>query len=102
MKPMKVAAVVAGSLAVVGAAAPAFASGGMGAPGMTPTSLNGGVETLANQALTNPTPTVVQTDALDPNKEDSLFHTLGQATSSANKTNGLVPAGLLGGLPVGH
>ncbi|MFK8908585.1 hypothetical protein [Streptomyces sp. YS-3] len=98
MKPMKVAAVVAGSLAVVGAAAPAFAAGGSPAP----TSLNGGVETLANQALTNPTPTVVQTEALDPNSKDSLFHTVSQATGSANKTNGLVPASLLGGLPVGH
>ncbi|OAR22087.1 hypothetical protein A8W25_29825 [Streptomyces sp. ERV7] len=102
MKPMKVAAIVAGSLAVVGAAAPAFASGGLDAAGMPPTSLNGGVETLAGQALANPTPTVVQTDALDPSKSDSLFHTVAQATGTANKTNGLVPAGLLGGLPVGH
>ncbi|PKV77004.1 hypothetical protein BX283_7928 [Streptomyces sp. TLI_146] len=102
MKPMKVAAIVAGSLAVVGAATPAFASSGFGAAGMPPTSLNGGLETLASQALTNPTPTIVETQALDPNSSDSLIHTVGQATGGLNKTNGIAPAGLLGGLPVGH
>lgn len=102
MKSMKVAAVVAGSLAVVGSAGSAFAAGGMGGSPV-PTSLNGGVETLANEALTNPAPpTVVQTDALDPQSKDSLFHTVSQATGSANKTNGIGPGALLGGLPIPH
>ncbi|WP_331748166.1 hypothetical protein [Streptomyces sp. NBC_00648] len=103
MKPMKVAAIVAGSLAVVGAATPALASSGFGAPGMPPTSLNGGLEALAGQALADPTPTIVQTQALDPKSSDSLIHTVGQATGGLNNVNGLPPAaGLLGGLPVGH
>lgn len=102
MKPMKVAAIVAGSLAVVGAATPAFAASGFGATGMPPTSLNGGREALASRALADPKPTIVEAQALDPSKRDSLFHTAGQAAGGLNKTNGLAPAGLLGGLPVGH
>ncbi|MFD9486192.1 hypothetical protein [Streptomyces sp. NPDC059991] len=103
MKPMKVAAIVAGSLAVVGAAAtPAFAASGFGATGMPPTSLNGGLEALASRALADPTPTIAETQALDPSKSDSLFRTVGQATGGLNKTNGIAPAGRLGGLPVGH
>ncbi|MEU5436021.1 hypothetical protein AB0G73_21940 [Streptomyces sp. NPDC020719] len=102
MHAMKAAAIVAGSLAVAGAASPAFASGGFDTAGMAPTSLNGGLETLASRTLADPTPTIVQTQALDPTKSDSLFHTVAQATGGLNKTNGIAPAGLLGGLPVGH
>ncbi|MEU4349585.1 hypothetical protein [Streptomyces sp. NPDC023838] len=102
MKPMKVAAIVAGSLAVVGAATPAFAASGFGATGTPPTSLNGGLEALASRAFADPTPTIVEMQALDPRKSDSLFHTVGQATGGLNKTKGIAPAGRLGGLPVGH
>ncbi|MFD9795519.1 hypothetical protein ACFWXK_31725 [Streptomyces sp. NPDC059070] len=98
---MKVAAVVAGSLAVVGAAAPAFAASGFDTAGMAPTSLNGGVEALTTRALADPTPTVVQTDALNPNKPDSLFHTAQEAVGGMDHTNGISPGKLLGGLPIG-
>ncbi|OKK02774.1 hypothetical protein AMK26_24675 [Streptomyces sp. CB03234] len=52
MKPTKVAAVVAGSVMALGAAAPAFA-----VDSLTPSSLNGGVEALGKRGLTEAVPT---------------------------------------------
>ncbi|WP_405798301.1 hypothetical protein [Streptomyces sp. NBC_01506] len=73
MKPMKVAAVVAGSVLALGAAAPAFAAENM------PTSLNGGLgtalETVTNQETLDVQP--VRTNALDPKNDGSLINSVG-------------------------
>ncbi|MFG3285414.1 hypothetical protein [Streptomyces sp. NPDC048111] len=100
MKSMKVAAAVAGSLAVVGAAAPAFAAGDL-----PPMSLNGGLDTIARSMATaqmvDTAP--VRTNLLDPKSDDSLMHTVAGTARDLNKTNGGTnPGQLLGGLPVGQ
>ncbi|MER0446458.1 hypothetical protein ABR738_18135 [Streptomyces sp. Edi4] len=102
MKSMKVAAAVAGSLAVMGAAAPAFAAGAT--PPMPPMSLNGGLDALtahmANDPLADAAP--VQTNLLDPKSDGSLLHSAAGAAKDLNKTNGHSgPGKLLGGLPIG-
>ncbi|MEU9999778.1 hypothetical protein ACGFYP_19280 [Streptomyces sp. NPDC048370] len=86
MKPTKVAAVVAGSVMALGAAAPAMA-----AEAMTPTSLNGGLSTLASEGL--------KTDALSSTTDGSVVKTVGDTANQLNKTTQSAP--LLGGLPVG-
>ncbi|MFI6345153.1 hypothetical protein [Streptomyces sp. NPDC050560] len=93
MKSLKVAAVLAGSLAAAGAAAPAFASD------VTPSSLNGGVDTLLREGLRNPEP--VSTNALDTEREGTALNALSHATRSLNESGGAL-APLLGGLPLGR
>ncbi|MCS0638975.1 hypothetical protein NX801_25670 [Streptomyces sp. LP05-1] len=51
MNPTKVAAAVAGSVLALGVAAPAFA-----ADSLTPSSLNGAVDTLGKRGLTETVP----------------------------------------------
>ncbi|MFD7440038.1 hypothetical protein [Streptomyces sp. NPDC059909] len=93
MKPMKVAAIVAGSLVAAGAAAPAFAAD------LTPSSLNGGLDTLARQTTTAAEPLAEET--LNTEEEGSLLNTVKGATNDLNKAKQGAPDGLLGGLPVG-
>ncbi|MCX5381772.1 hypothetical protein [Streptomyces sp. NBC_00083] len=99
MKSMKVAAAVAGSLAVMGAAAPAFATGAM-----PPMSLNGGLDALTSQMASAPMVDAapVHTTLLDPKSDDSLLHTAAATAKDLNKTNGRPGQGtMLGGLPIG-
>ncbi|MFJ8588582.1 hypothetical protein ACIRD2_28560 [Streptomyces sp. NPDC093595] len=88
MKPTKVAAVVAGSVMALGVAAPAFA-----ADSLTPSSLNGAVDTLGKRGLTESVPT----DAVGKAADNKL---VGKVTDTAGD---LKPQeqGLLGGLPLG-
>ncbi|MEU6949437.1 hypothetical protein [Streptomyces sp. NPDC046332] len=86
MKPTKVAAIVAGSVMALGAAAPAMAT-----EAMMPTSLNGGLGTLASEGL--------KTDALSSTTDGSVVKTVGDTANQLNKTTQNAP--LLGGLPVG-
>ncbi|WP_416069699.1 hypothetical protein [Streptomyces sp. AK02-01A] len=93
---MKVAAVVAGSMMALGAATPAFA-----ADALTPTSLNGGLDTLAGQGLRDAKPlntTALNTTALDTEKEGSLVNTVKGATDGLNTSQ---KGKLLGGIPLG-
>lgn len=91
MKPLKAAAVVAGSLVIAGAAAPAFAAD------LTPTSLNGAVDTIAGQ-MSNIDAAPLATNALDTENKDSVVNAVSGATESLHAGGG---AGkLLGGLPV--
>ncbi|MFD5556145.1 MULTISPECIES: hypothetical protein [unclassified Streptomyces] len=92
MKPLKAAAVVAGSFALVGAAAPAFAT----TP--TPTSLNGALETLTTQSTLDAQP--LHSNALDTEKEGTLLNSV-QTTADQMNAGGAKAAPLLGGLPVG-
>ncbi|GGW36924.1 hypothetical protein GCM10010503_11060 [Streptomyces lucensis JCM 4490] len=93
MKSLKAAAVVAGSVALAGVAAPAFAQS---APGLPPTSLNGAVGTIAEHPPTvkDLMPVQHQSDALDTENKDSVLHTAKGATESLNQPR------LLGGLPM--
>ncbi|MGY0485757.1 hypothetical protein [Streptomyces sp. WG-D5] len=93
MKSLKTAAVVAGSMALVGAAAPAFASD------LTPMSLNGAVDTIASQPTLDASP--VDSNLLDPKNDDGAVSTVGDAVNGVNN-GGSGPTGLLGGLPVGQ
>ncbi|WP_329457396.1 hypothetical protein [Streptomyces sp. NBC_01497] len=116
MKSTKVAAIVAGSLVALGAAAPAFADG------LTPSSLNGGIDSLASNGLRSGSP--INTNALDTENKGSLVsavsdtaQSLGKAKAApkkqgaskqsakkqpAKKPGGVAGVGqLLGGLPLG-
>ncbi|MFJ5706077.1 MULTISPECIES: hypothetical protein [unclassified Streptomyces] len=84
MKPTKVAAVVAGSLMALGAAAPAMA-----AEALTPTSLNGGLEAIAANGL--------KSDVLSSTTEGSPVKTVTDTATQLNQTGKGLP--LLGGLP---
>ena len=94
MKSLKAAAVVAGSVALAGVAAPAFA---YNTADLTPSSLNGAVNTLTkgpldlNQAM----PLQHQSNALDTENKDSVLSTVKGAAGSLNQHNPL-----LGGLPL--
>ncbi|MBX7546768.1 hypothetical protein [Streptomyces sp. NPDC004232] len=92
MKSLKAAAVVAGSVALVGVAAPAFA---YTATDVTPT-LNGAVNQLSKGSITldDSMPLQHQSDALDTENKDSMLHTVKGATGAVNQH-----APLLGGLP---
>ncbi|WP_175412819.1 hypothetical protein [Streptomyces sp. TRM64462] len=90
MKPTKVAAVVAGSVMALGAAAPAFA-----ADTLTPSSLNGAVDTLGKRGLAEAVPTDAVAKVTDNNVVSKVADTAG-GLDAAGKT-----APLLGGLPVG-
>ncbi|MEU9732594.1 hypothetical protein [Streptomyces sp. NPDC048002] len=96
MKSLKAAAVVAGSLVVAGAAAPAFAHS---PADLTPTSLTGAVNTLTSGRLapsaTDALPLQHQSDALDTENKDSVLNTVKGATTALN-----AGGGLLGGLPL--
>ncbi|MEV0484637.1 hypothetical protein AB0I69_29000 [Streptomyces sp. NPDC050508] len=94
MKSLKAAAVVAGSLAIAGAAAPAFA---YGPADVTPTSLTGAVNTLTSGQLqpADVMPLQHQSDALDTENKGSALNTVKGATAALNQHNPL-----LGGLPL--
>jgi hypothetical protein len=94
MKSLKAVAVVAGTMALAGVAAPAFAQN---ATDLTPTSLNGGVNSLA-EGLRGPVdlmPLQHQSDALDTEKKGSTLNALKGATGALNSHSKL-----LGGLPL--
>lgn len=94
MKSLKAATVVAGSLAIAGAAGPAFA---YDTADLTPTSLNGAVNTVTRDPLdVHPLPH--QSDMLDTENKDSVFSTAKGALTSLNPGGG--PGRLLGGLPL--
>ncbi|MEV7869098.1 hypothetical protein AB0P17_24080 [Streptomyces sp. NPDC088124] len=93
MKPMKVAAVVAGSMVALGAAAPAFAAGTQ-SPSF---SLNGALDTVASEGLRDAKP--LHTNALDTENEGSVLNAVKGATDSLNKPQ--QKSNLLGGLPLG-
>ncbi|MGW3649077.1 hypothetical protein [Streptomyces sp. NPDC000878] len=94
MKSLKAAAVVAGSLVIAGAAAPAFA---YDTADLTPTSLNGAVNTLTKGPIDvdQVQPLQHQSNALDTENKESVLSTVKGATTALN-SNG----GLLGGLPL--
>ncbi|MEU6578029.1 hypothetical protein [Streptomyces sp. NPDC046805] len=94
MKSLKAAAVVAGSVALAGVAAPAFAQN---AADLTPTSLNGAVNTLTRGPLTvhDVMPLQHQSDALDTESKGSVLNTVKGATGALNQHSRL-----LGGLPL--
>ncbi|MEV7394517.1 MULTISPECIES: hypothetical protein [unclassified Streptomyces] len=94
MKSLKAAAVVAGSVALAGVAAPAFA---YSTADLTPTSLNGAVNTLTKGPLTldQAMPLQHQSDALDTENKNSVLSKVKGATASLNQHNPL-----LGGLPL--
>ncbi|NUK02971.1 hypothetical protein HRW23_03620 [Streptomyces lunaelactis] len=94
MKPMKVAAVVAGSLAAAAGAAPAFA-----ASDLAPTSLNGTVETVVQQ--TNAAAEPLANEALGEGTEGLPLSIAQDATGNLSKAEGGAPGRLLGGLPLG-
>ncbi|GAA3720981.1 hypothetical protein [Streptomyces tremellae] len=111
MKSTKVAAIVAGSLVALGTAAPAFADG------LTPTSLNGGIDSIAANGLRDGSP--ISTNALDPSNKGSLVNAVNNTAQSLSKAKPAQsaqapskesvkhqgpsdPVGqLLGGLPLG-
>ncbi|MEU4039044.1 hypothetical protein [Streptomyces collinus] len=94
MKSLKAAAVLAGSVALAGVAAPAFAHT---TSELTPTSLNGAVDTLTRGGLTvkDVMPLQQQSHALDTENTDSVLHSVKGATGALNQHNPL-----LGGLPL--
>ncbi|CAM5422618.1 hypothetical protein AB0B30_25540 [Streptomyces narbonensis] len=87
MKSTKVAAIVAGSLVALGAAAPAMA-----AEALTPTSLNGGLDAIAANGL--------KTDVLSSTTEGSPVKTVTDTVGQLNEA-GKGGSAMLGGLPVG-
>ncbi|MDF3297582.1 hypothetical protein [Streptomyces tropicalis] len=91
MKSLKAAAVVAGSLVMAGAAAPAFAQN---QADLTPTSLNGAVNALAKGPI-DVMPLQHQSDALDTENKGSVLNTVNGATTNLNSQDKL-----LGGLPL--
>ena len=98
MKSLKAAAVVAGSIAIAGAAAPAFA---YEASDVTPTSLNGALETITSQrslSLKDLQPLQHQSDALNTENAGSPLSAVSSATDALNSAGG--PTALLGGLPL--
>ncbi|BDH03741.1 hypothetical protein HEK131_09680 [Streptomyces seoulensis] len=93
MKSLKAAAVLAGSVALAGVAAPAFAYSG----DLTPSSVNGAVDQIAKGGLTvrDVMPLQHQSDALNTENKDSVLSTVKGATTALNSHNPL-----LGGLPL--
>ncbi|EDY61094.1 MULTISPECIES: hypothetical protein [Streptomyces] len=92
MKSLKAAAVVAGSLVLAGAAAPAFA---YNSADLTPTSLNGAVNALTRGPI-DVMPLQHQSNALDTENKDSVLNPVKGATRDLNNDGGIV-----GVLPVG-
>ncbi|KAB1986221.1 hypothetical protein [Streptomyces triticiradicis] len=98
MKFLKAAAVVAGSMAVAGTAAPAFAAG---ASGITPSGLNGALENVTSQrslSAQDVLPLQQQSNALDTENKGSVLNGVNGATKKLNTAS--EPAQLLGGLPL--
>ncbi len=93
MKSLKAVAVIAGSLVAASATAPAFAND---TSNLTPTSLNGALETVAAQKTLDISPLHHQSDALDTENEDSVLSTVKGAAATLDQHGG--PARLLGGL----
>lgn len=98
LKPLKAAAVLAGSVLALGAAAPAFAGENL------PMSLNGGLgeaaQTVTNQERLDPT--VVNTNALDRKNDGSLVNSLGDvANGLTGGAKGGKGGAMLGGIPLG-
>ncbi|WP_338698118.1 hypothetical protein V2W30_19025 [Streptomyces sp. Q6] len=92
MKALKAAAVVAGSMVIAGAAAPAFASD------LTPTSLNGALDTIASQPTLDVQP--LDSNLLDP-KGNGVVDTVTGAADGLNPADAAgAPTDLLGGLPL--
>ncbi|MEV5611042.1 hypothetical protein [Streptomyces sp. NPDC052225] len=93
MKALKAAAVLAGSMVIAGAAAPAFASD------LTPTSLNGALDTITSQPTLDAAP--LDSNLLDPKGHEGLVDTV---TGAADKLDPAgtaeAPANLLGGIPL--
>ena len=92
MKSLKAAAVVAGSLVLAGAAAPAFA---YNSADLTPTSLNGAVNALTRGPI-DVMPLQHQSDALDTENTGSVLNAVKGATQDLNNDGGIA-----GVLPVG-
>ncbi|MEU1519760.1 hypothetical protein ABZ490_47915 [Streptomyces sp. NPDC005811] len=94
MKSLKAAVVVAGSVVLAGAAAPAFAHD---TADLTPTSLNGAVNTLTKGDLTarDVMPLQQQSNALDTENKGSLLNAVNGAAGALNQHTKL-----LGGLPL--
>ncbi|MFE7976843.1 hypothetical protein [Streptomyces shenzhenensis] len=94
MKSLKAAVVVAGSVALAGGAAPAFAHD---TADLTPTSLTGAVNTLTKGPLTvdDVMPLRHQSNALDTENKGSVLNTVKGVTGALNQHNPL-----LGGLPL--
>ncbi|RZU24812.1 hypothetical protein [Streptomyces sp. BK239] len=90
MKSLKAAAVVAGSMVIAGAAAPAFAHS---TADLTPSSLNGAVNTLTKGPV-DVMPLQHQSNALNTENKGSALNTVKEATGALNSTP------LLGGLPL--
>lgn len=95
MKSLKAVAVVAGSLVAAGVAAPAFADD---ASDLTPSSLNGALQTIATQKTLDVRPIAHQSDTLDTENKHSVLSTVNGAAATLNRHGGT--AGLLGGLPL--
>ncbi|MFF4210901.1 hypothetical protein ACFYZE_16405 [Streptomyces sp. NPDC001796] len=95
MKSLKAVAVVAGSLVAAGVAAPAFADD---ASDLTPTSLNGALQTVTTQKTLDIRPIAHQSDTLDTENKHSVLSTVNGAAAALNRQAG--PARLLGGLPL--
>ncbi|MEW2285555.1 hypothetical protein [Streptomyces sp. NPDC047841] len=95
MKSLKAAAVVAGSVALAGVAAPAFAYDARHLP---PMSLNGALAELAEKppAVRDLMPLQHQSDALNTENKDSVLSSVKGVTTTLNQR------GLLGGLPLQH
>ncbi|MFB9466189.1 hypothetical protein [Streptomyces cinereospinus] len=91
MKALKAAAVVAGSLVVAGASAPAFAA--HNPADLTPTSLNGAVNTLTKGPI-DVMPLKHRSEALDTENKNSVLSDVKDATTTLNRS------GLRGGLPL--
>ncbi|MEW2618870.1 hypothetical protein [Streptomyces sp. NPDC048106] len=93
MKSLKAAAVLAGSVALAGVAAPAFAHS---AAGLTPSSLNGAVKQVAKGpgTLRDAMPLRHESHVLDTEDKGSPLHTVKGATATLNQHNPL-----LGGMP---
>ncbi|MDT9684862.1 hypothetical protein RND61_22785 [Streptomyces sp. TRM76323] len=90
MKPMKVAAVLAGSVMAMGVAAPAFA-----ADTLTPSSLNGAVDTLGKRGLAEAVPS-------DEVGQVTNHELVGKVADTAGELDAQRKAApLLGGLPIG-
>lgn len=87
MKSMKVAAALAGSLAVVGAAAPAFASADI----TPPMSLNGGLDAIAQNVANAPVVDAqpIGTNLLDPRSEESPSQPAAAPAKDAGKAKGV-------------
>ncbi|MGY5058860.1 hypothetical protein ACWDFR_33175 [Streptomyces sp. 900105755] len=94
MKSLKAVAVAAGSVALVGVAAPAFA---YNTADLTPTSLNGAVNTITKDGLdlNQAMPLRHQSNALNTENKRSPLNTVKTAAGALNQHNPL-----LGGLPL--